>query len=77
MDAHRSGAPVLALASHIASRQIGTGLLPGDQPAGAVRAGQPLLRDRRTTPSQLPRLTRLAIQAAVGLGGAAVLVAAG
>jgi pyruvate dehydrogenase (quinone) len=25
MDAHRSGAPVLALASHIPSRQIGTG----------------------------------------------------
>ena len=36
-DAHRSGAPVLALASHIPSAQIGTGLLPGDPSGAAVR----------------------------------------
>ncbi len=32
MDAHRSGAPVLALASHINSRQIGTGFFQETKP---------------------------------------------
>jgi pimeloyl-ACP methyl ester carboxylesterase len=32
MDAHRSGAPVLALASHIPSRQIGTGYFQETKP---------------------------------------------
>ena len=36
-DAHRSGAPVLAIASHIPSTQIGIRLLPGDPSRPAVR----------------------------------------
>ena len=31
-DAHRSGAPVVAIASHIQSQEIGMGFLPGDPP---------------------------------------------
>jgi pyruvate dehydrogenase (quinone) len=43
-DAHRTGAPVLAIAAQIESGQIGTGLLPGDASRAAVRRVQPLLR---------------------------------
>ena len=35
-DAQRSRVPVLAIAAHIPRTEIGTGVLPGDPPAGAV-----------------------------------------
>lgn len=39
MDAHRSGAPVLALASHIPSRQIGTGYFQETKPEALFAPG--------------------------------------
>ena len=43
-DCHRSRVPVLAIAAHIPSAEIGSGLFPGDPPADAVPRVQPLLR---------------------------------
>ena len=76
MDAHRSGAPVLALASHIPSRQIGTGYFQETKPE-ALFAQTAHFCETVAHPEQLQRLARGAIQAAVGQGGAAVLVLPG
>ena len=52
MDAHRSGAPVLALASHIPSRQIGTGYFQETNPKPCSR--RPATSARPSpTPSQV------------------------
>jgi pyruvate dehydrogenase (quinone) len=76
MDAHRSGAPVLVLASHIASRQIGSGYFQETDPKAlftqTAHYCETVLR-----PDQLVRVSRLAIQNAVGKRGAAVLVLPG
>ena len=45
-DCHRSRVPVLAIAAHIPSAEIGTRLFPGNAPADAVQGVQPLLRAR-------------------------------
>jgi pyruvate dehydrogenase (quinone) len=76
MDAHRSGAPVLALASHIASRQIGSGFFQETKPEVLFEQASHYC-ETVAHPDQLARLTRLAIQNAVGRGGAAVLVLPG
>jgi pyruvate dehydrogenase (quinone) len=76
MDAHRSGAPVLALASHIPSRQIGTGYFQETKPE-ALFAQTSHFCETVAHPDQVQRLTRGAIQAAVGKAGAAVLVLPG
>lgn len=76
MDAHRSGAPVLALATHIASRQIGTGFFQETKPE-ALFAQASHYAETVAHPSQVVRVARAAIQNAVGKGGAAVLVLPG
>jgi pyruvate dehydrogenase (quinone) len=76
MDAHRSGAPVLAIASHIVSRQIGTTFFQETRPE-ALFAQASHYCEVVTDPAQLPRRTRLAIQNAIGRRGAAVLVLPG
>jgi pyruvate dehydrogenase (quinone) len=76
MDAHRSGAPVLALASHIPSRQIGTGYFQETKPE-ALFAQASHYCETVAHPDQVVRLTRAAIQSAVGKQGAAVLVLPG
>ncbi|WAL69388.1 thiamine pyrophosphate-binding protein [Amycolatopsis cynarae] len=76
MDAHRSGAPVLALASHIASRQIGTGFFQETKPE-ALFAQASHYCELVSQPAQLTRVARLAIQNAVGRAGAGVLVLPG
>ncbi|MDT7705269.1 MAG: hypothetical protein QOG20_876 [Pseudonocardiales bacterium] len=76
MDAHRSGAPVLALASHIPSRQIGTGFFQETDPK-ALFTQTSHYCEMVTRPEQLVRMSRLAIQNAVGRQGAAVLVLPG
>jgi pyruvate dehydrogenase (quinone) len=76
MDAHRSGAPVLALASHIPSRQIGTGYFQETKPE-ALFAQTSHFCETVAHPDQVQRLTRGAVQAAVGKRGAAVLVLPG
>src|ERR1700754_2901905 len=65
MDANRSGAPVLALASHIASRQIGTGFFQETKPK-ALCTQASHYSERVSQPSQLARMTRSAVQNAVG-----------
>ncbi|MDE3723468.1 pyruvate dehydrogenase [Nocardiopsis sp. N85] len=75
-DAQRSGVPVLALASHIPSRQIGTGYFQETHPErlfGDVTG----FRELVSHPEQMPRLARVAIQHALGTPGVAVLVLPG
>jgi len=76
MDAHRSGSPVIALASHIPSRQIGTGYFQETKPE-ALFAQTSHFCETVAHPDQVQRLARGAIQAAVGKAGAAVLVLPG
>ncbi|BCY11634.1 thiamine pyrophosphate-dependent enzyme [Actinoplanes sp. L3-i22] len=76
LDAHRSGAPVLALASHIAARQIGSGFFQETRPEDLFRQASHYC-ELVSTPAQLSRSTRLAIQNAVGKAGASVLVLPG
>jgi pyruvate dehydrogenase (quinone) len=73
MDAHRSGAPVLVLASHIPSRQIGTGYFQETKPE-ALFAQASYYCEMISHPSQVARLARGAIQAAIGKRGAGVIV---
>ena len=76
MDAHRSGAPVLVLASHIPSRQIGTGYFQETKPEALFGQASHFC-ETVAHPSQMQRLARGAIQAAVGNRGAGVLVLPG
>ncbi|TQS43462.1 thiamine pyrophosphate-dependent enzyme [Cryptosporangium phraense] len=76
LDAHRSGAPVLALASHIASRQIGSGFFQETKPE-ALFAPASHYCETVAHPEQMARLSRLAVQNAVGKSGASVLVLPG
>jgi pyruvate dehydrogenase (quinone) len=76
MDAHRSGAPVLVLASHIPSRQIGTGYFQETKPE-ALFAQASHFCETVAHANQVERLTREAIQSAIGKRGAAVLVLPG
>src|SRR3954454_9579380 len=72
-DANRSGAPVLALASHIASDEIGTAFFQETHPerlfTDCSRYCEMVLG-----PQQMPRVAKVAIQHAVGGGAVAVLV---
>jgi len=75
-DAQRSGVPVLALASHIPSTQIGTGFFQETHPERLFVECSHYC-ELVSQPSQMPRLARVAIQHAVGRGGVAVLVLPG
>ncbi|HWR46272.1 MAG TPA: pyruvate dehydrogenase, partial [Pseudonocardiaceae bacterium] len=75
-DAHRSGAPVLALASHITSEQIGTGFFQETHPERLFLECSHFC-ELVSQPAQMPRLARIAIQAALGRGGVAVLALPG
>ena len=75
-DAHRTGAPVLALASHIPSSQIGTGFFQETHP-------ERLFVDCRgycemiSQPAQMPRVLRTAIQHSLARDEVSVLVLPG
>jgi pyruvate dehydrogenase (quinone) len=75
-DAHRSGAPVLAIASHISSEQIGTGFFQETHPE-RLFAECSHFCELVSQPAQLPRLARVAVGQALGRGGVAVLVVPG
>ncbi|GAA3410091.1 pyruvate dehydrogenase [Streptosporangium vulgare] len=75
-DAHRSGAPVLALASHIPSSQIGTGFFQETHPERLFVECSHFC-DMISTPEQMPRVLRVAVQQAIGLGGVSVVVLPG
>ncbi|MFJ1708663.1 pyruvate dehydrogenase [Kitasatospora sp. NPDC088346] len=72
-DAQRSGVPVLALASHIPSGQIGTGFFQETHPE-RVFTDCSAFCELVSTPAQLPRLLRVAVQHALGAPGVATLV---
>jgi pyruvate dehydrogenase (quinone) len=75
-DAHRMGAPVLAIASHIASTEIGTGFFQETDPKRLFEQASHWV-EMLGAPNQMPRMARVGIQHAVGLRGAAVLVVPG
>ncbi|WP_020575178.1 pyruvate dehydrogenase [Actinopolymorpha alba] len=75
-DAHRTGAPVLALASHISSEQIGSGFFQETHPE-RVFVDCSHYCDMISQPSQMPRMLRIAIQQALGKGGVSVIVMPG
>ncbi|MBP2368479.1 pyruvate dehydrogenase [Pseudonocardia parietis] len=75
-DAHRSGAPVLALASHIPTGQIGTNYFQETHPT-ALFAECSSWVELVSRPDQMPRLQRIALQTALAEGGVSVLVLPG
>src|ERR1700760_4711110 len=75
-DAHRSGAPVLAIASHIPSLQIGTTYFQETHPT-ALFAECSSWVELISRPQHRPRLQRIAMQTALADGGVSVLVIPG
>ena len=75
-DAHRSGAPVLAIASHIPSTQIGTNYFQETHPQQLFLECSHYC-ELVSRPEQLPRLPRIAVQTALAKQGVAVLVLPG
>ena len=75
-DAHRTGAPVLAIASQIPSVQVGTGYFQETHPE-RLFAECSHFCELVSQAEQMPRLARSAVQHALGLGGVSVLVASG
>ncbi|WP_410663713.1 pyruvate dehydrogenase [Amycolatopsis sp. lyj-84] len=75
-DAHRTGAPVLALASHIPSGQIGTGFFQETHPERLFVDCSGYC-EQISQPGQMPRLLRIAMQHALARGEVSVLVLPG
>ncbi|MEU6198525.1 pyruvate dehydrogenase [Streptomyces sp. NPDC047061] len=75
-DANRSGAPVLALASHIPSKQIGTGFFQETHPERLFTECSTYC-EMVSQPSQMPRVLRIAVQRAIADNGVSVLVMPG
>ncbi|MEU7119946.1 pyruvate dehydrogenase [Streptomyces zaomyceticus] len=71
-DAHRSMAPVLALASHIPSSEIGLGYFQETHPDQLFRECSHY-SELISNPRQMPRLLHTAIQHAVGRRGVSVV----
>ncbi|MBD0737963.1 pyruvate dehydrogenase [Streptomyces sp. CBMA29] len=71
-DAHRSMAPVLALASHIPSSEIGTGYFQETHPDQLFRECSHY-SELISNPAQMPRVLQTAVQHAVGRGGVSVI----
>ncbi|MFG2113849.1 pyruvate dehydrogenase [Streptomyces sp. NPDC048718] len=71
-DAHRSMAPVLALASQIPSSEIGLGYFQETHPDQLFRECSHY-SELISNPGQMPRLVHTAIQHAVGQGGVSVV----
>ncbi|QGV77913.1 pyruvate dehydrogenase [Streptomyces ficellus] len=71
-DAHRSMAPVLALASHIPSSEIGLSFFQETHPDRLFQECSHY-SELISSPQQMPRLLQTAIQHAVGRGGVSVV----
>jgi pyruvate dehydrogenase (quinone) len=74
-DAHRSGAPVLALASQIPTGEIGTDFFQETHPERLFTECSHYCQ-LISQPEQMPRLLHIAIREALGRGGVAVVVRA-
>jgi pyruvate dehydrogenase (quinone) len=75
-DAHRSRVPVLAIAAHIPSAEIGRGYFQETHPASLFRECSHYC-ELVSDPEQLPAVLEAAIRAAVGHRGVAVVVIPG
>lgn len=75
-DANRSGAPVLAIASHIPSAQIGTNYFQETHPERLFGECS-VYCEMISRPEQMPRMQRIAMQTALADGGVSVLVLPG
>lgn len=75
-DAHRSMAPILALASHIPSSEIGLGYFQETHPE-RLFAECSHYSEMISNPEQMPRVLQSAIQHAVGQGGVGVVTLPG
>ncbi|MFF0636460.1 pyruvate dehydrogenase [Nocardia sp. NPDC004151] len=75
-DAHRNGASVLAIASHIPSHEIGTGFFQETHPERLFVECSHFC-EMVSTPAQMPRLATIAMQTALGRHGVSVLVVPG
>jgi pyruvate dehydrogenase (quinone) len=75
-DAHRSMAPVLALASHIPSSEIGLGYFQETHPEQLFRECSHY-SEMISNPRQMPRLLQTAIQHAIGRSGVSVVTLPG
>ncbi|MFC8824641.1 pyruvate dehydrogenase [Streptomyces sp. NPDC057137] len=75
-DAHRSMAPVLALASHIPTAEIGLGYFQETHPERLFEECSHY-NEMISSPQQMPRLVQTAIQHAVGRGGVSVVTLPG
>ena len=75
-DANRSGAPVLAIASHIHTDQIGTSFFQETHPE-RLFVDASVWCETLASPQQMPRILRVAIQQALGQQGVSVLVLPG
>ncbi|SDN04263.1 pyruvate dehydrogenase (quinone) [Geodermatophilus siccatus] len=74
-DAHRSGAPVVAIASHIQSQEIGMGFFQETHPERTFQDCSYWCEV--VTPKQMPHALRVAIQTAIGRRGVSVVVLPG
>jgi pyruvate dehydrogenase (quinone) len=75
-DAHRSNAPVLAIASHIPSSEIGTGYFQETHPEILFKECSHYC-ELISNPKQFERVLHIAMQSAVGKGGVSVIVLPG
>src|ERR1700744_5434966 len=75
-DAHRSLAPVLAIATHIPSSEIGTSFFQETNPQALFRDCSHYCENIASA-AQMPRVLQTAIQHAVGRQGVAVIVLSG
>jgi pyruvate dehydrogenase (quinone) len=75
-DAHRSRAPVIAVAAHILSSEIGTNYLQETHPDLLFRECSHYC-ELVSNPAQMPRLLQIAMQNAVSKGGVGMVVIPG
>ncbi|WP_394937991.1 ubiquinone-dependent pyruvate dehydrogenase [Psychromicrobium sp. YIM B11713] len=75
-DAQRSRVPVLAIAAHIPSSEIGTGYFQETHPQELFRECSVYV-EQVSTPEQMPRVLNIAIRAAIEKRGVAVIVISG
>lgn len=75
-DAHRSRVPVLAIAAHIPSREIGSGYFQETHPEQLFRECSHFC-ELVSHPAQMPRLLEIAVQTSLSRCGVSVLVIPG
>ncbi len=75
-DCQRNGSPVFAIATHIPSTEIGTGYFQETDPMGML-SGCCNYVATISTPAQMPRLSQLALQAAILDRGVGIVILPG